>query len=60
MRSLSGAALVLAVLLAATAARAEDKTADEPPAAPIPKIRWYTLETPHFDLHFYPEERAFA
>jgi Tol biopolymer transport system component len=60
MRSLSGAALVLAGLLAATAARAEDKVGDEPPSAPVPEIRWYTLETPHFDLHYYPEERAFA
>ena len=60
MRSLPGAALVLAGLLAATAARAEDEAGAETPAAPVPNVRWYTLETPHFDLHYYPEERAFA
>jgi Tol biopolymer transport system component len=59
MRSLSGAALVLAGLLAATAARAEDDGGDGSPAV-VSGIRWYTLETPHFDIHYYPEERAFA
>mgnify|MGYP001140208550 CR=1 FL=1 len=27
---------------------------------PLPTARWLTLETPHFELHFYPEEREFA
>jgi Tol biopolymer transport system component len=72
MRSLPGAALVLAGVLAATTARADsdaggepvdrgiDEPVDAPPAGPIPQIRWYTLETPHFDLHYYPAEREFA
>ena len=30
------------------------------PQPPVPKARWFTLETPHFELHFYPEERDFA
>jgi len=30
------------------------------PRAPLPSARWMTLETPHFELHFYPEERDFA
>ena len=30
------------------------------PPGPLPTARWLTLETPHFELHFYPEEREFA
>ncbi len=30
------------------------------PQGPLPTARWLTLETPHFELHFYPEEQEFA
>ena len=26
----------------------------------MPNARWLTLETPHFELHFYPDEQEFA
>ncbi len=39
----------------------EDTTGNAaPPAAPEPDVRWYTLDTPHFHIHFYEDERAFA
>jgi hypothetical protein len=48
-------------LLADGRALAADGDAGEPPVhGPVPRPRWFTLETPHFELHFYPEERAFA
>ncbi|HVR61210.1 MAG TPA: hypothetical protein VMU50_04890, partial [Polyangia bacterium] len=32
-----------------------------PPAtSALPKVHWHTLETPHFRIHFYDEERALA
>jgi hypothetical protein len=30
------------------------------PPPPLPNARWLTLETPHFELHFYPDEQEFA
>lgn len=33
---------------------------DHPPPGPLPRVRWYTLDTPHFHVHFYGEERAMA
>jgi hypothetical protein len=63
---LAGALALAEVLASARAARAasDDIPADEvvralPQGSP-PTARWLTLETPHFELHFYPEERAFA
>jgi Tol biopolymer transport system component len=46
--------------LAASARAQIEEPADEPPAATLPNARWFTLETPHFEIHFYPEERGFA
>jgi Tol biopolymer transport system component len=45
--------------------RAQEPTEDTtgnaaPPAAPPPDVRWYTLDTPHFHIHFYEDERPFA
>ena len=63
---LAGALALAGVLASARAARAEsdDIPADEDvralPQGPLPTARWLTLETPHFELHFYPEEREFA
>jgi Tol biopolymer transport system component len=39
---------------------ADDDAGDPPVSGPVPRPNWFTLETPHFELHFYPEERAFA
>jgi Tol biopolymer transport system component len=67
MPTRAGAGLVLVALFAlarARAARADAYVADEPaetlPTAPLPRAIWYTLETPHFDIHFYPTEQSFA
>ena len=39
----------------------EDTTGNAaPPAAPQPDVRWYTLDTPHFHIHFYEDERPLA
>jgi len=38
----------------------EDADVRALPPPRLPSARWLTLETPHFELHFYPEERAFA
>ena len=55
-------AWILAGLLLAMPARADvdDDPVSAPATGPLPSVRWYTLETPHFDLHYYPAERAFA
>src|SRR5690349_16014572 len=58
---------------AAAAAPAPAPTADEDPLpaddggapaapsrGPLPMARWHTLETPHFHIHFYDDERALA
>ncbi|HEY2729470.1 MAG TPA: hypothetical protein VGK52_05970 [Polyangia bacterium] len=33
---------------------------DHPPAGPVPEVHWLTLDTPHFHIHYYEEERPFA
>jgi Tol biopolymer transport system component len=59
-----GLACVLPLLAAGGVARADSIATEEPgevpPAPPPPRGRWFTLETPHFNIHFYEEERAFA
>jgi Tol biopolymer transport system component len=63
-------ALVLLGLLG-TGARADDETpsgggldadaaSEVPPSGPLPDVRWYTLDTPHFHIHFYADERPLA
>lgn len=37
-----------------------DPEADAPPAGPMPDVTWYTLDTPHFRVHFYEDERPLA
>jgi Tol biopolymer transport system component len=32
----------------------------EPPPGPAPDVRWFTLDTPHFHIHFYEDERLLA
>jgi len=66
MRNRRWAVLALAgVLASGRAARADiDTDVDEStralPQPPLPNARWFTLETPHFELLFYPDERDFA
>jgi Tol biopolymer transport system component len=66
MRNRRWALVLLAgVLASARAARADiDVDVTEEiralPQPPLPHPRWFTLQTPHFELHFYPEEREFA
>src|SRR6478609_3868582 len=66
MRNRRWALVLLAGILAsARAARADiDVDVTEEiralPQPPLPHPRWFTLQTPHFELHFYPEEREFA
>ncbi len=62
MRSLGRAAIVFAGLCLAAPASADldDDPVSTPPMGPLPNVQWYTLETPHFDLHYYPAEREFA
>jgi Tol biopolymer transport system component len=60
--------LAAALLLAGTARARTDNTAadaieatdDAPAPAPLPLARWSTLQTPHFRIHFYDDEWAFA
>src|SRR4051812_20951191 len=54
--------VVLAAVLSSTAvARAQDPADGEaPPLGRLPQVRWYTLDTPHFHIHFYEDERAMA
>jgi Tol biopolymer transport system component len=66
MRTRTRAGLVLAALFALLArprvARADtiDEPAEALPTPPLPRVSWYTLETPHFDIQFYPAEQEFA
>ena len=62
MRTRAGAGLLVAALSLASPAWAQevDEPAEPPPTAPLPRAVWYTLQTPHFDVHFYPDEQALA
>jgi dipeptidyl aminopeptidase/acylaminoacyl peptidase len=74
MRTSAARIVVIAtLLLAATRAQADtptpspppdrtatERTTDEIEPAPLPDVRWFTLETPHFRVHFYENERAIA
>ncbi|HXJ23089.1 MAG TPA: hypothetical protein VMT03_22920 [Polyangia bacterium] len=68
MRTRAGAGLLVAALSMGVATRAAaqdlqpfDDVGETPPTArPLPRAVWYTLETPHFAIHFYPDERALA
>jgi WD40-like Beta Propeller Repeat len=55
-------ALWVALTLCAGSARAEalDEPGEPPRQAPVPQANWFTLQTPHFNIHFYEEERSFA
>jgi hypothetical protein len=63
MRRHARAGFVLVALFALGRAAHAD-TIEEPaealPTVPLPRATWYTLETPHFDIHFYPAEQKFA
>ena len=43
-----------------TSTRDVDEELRALPPPPLPNARWLTLETPHFELHFYPDEQEFA
>jgi hypothetical protein len=62
MRFAPRATVLLAglLVLGGRAQAAEDGASEAPVSGPVPSPRWFTLETPHFELHFYPEEREFA
>ncbi|HVT07140.1 MAG TPA: hypothetical protein VHO67_06765 [Polyangia bacterium] len=66
MRTRVGAGLLAALSLVladvTTLARGQqvDEPAETPPSAPLPRAVWYTLQTPHFDIHFYPAEQSLA
>jgi Tol biopolymer transport system component len=73
MRNAARAAALAALLSTTGAARAEGPAAppaaddaalegerSAPPLGPLPNVRWYTLDTPHFHVHFYEDERAIA
>jgi Tol biopolymer transport system component len=53
---------VFVLALARLPARADTPVEPSPdlPRPSLPRATWYTLQTPHFDIHFYPAERAFA
>ena len=64
-RRWAAVAVLAGVLASARLARADvdtdiDEDARALPQPTLPSARWLTLETPHFELHFYPEEREFA
>ena len=68
----AGLALALAAAVAAPArARAQEAgsvasgapvttTPEHPPAGPLPNVRWLTLDTPHFHIHYYEDELSYA
>jgi Tol biopolymer transport system component len=37
-----------------------NSTFGPPPIGPLPDVRWFTLDTPHFHIHFYGDERPLA
>jgi WD40-like Beta Propeller Repeat len=60
----------LGAILAARVAMADEASSsaapeptpvgEDPPLGPLPDVRWYTLDTAHFHIHFYEDERALA
>jgi Tol biopolymer transport system component len=63
MRKHARAGLVLVALFAlARSAHADtiEEPAEQLPSPQLPLATWYTLETPHFEIHFYPAEQKFA
>ena len=63
MRKHARAGLVLVAFFAlARGARADtiEEPAEALPTPRLPRATWYTLETPHFEIHFYPTEQKFA
>ena len=65
MRRAPRATALLAGLLSLAAgggalAQGSAGAGDPPVSGPVPRPSWLTLQTQHFELHFYPEERAFA
>ncbi|HSY38918.1 MAG TPA: hypothetical protein VLA79_05300, partial [Polyangia bacterium] len=55
-------ALWTAFMLWAAAAHADaiDEPGEPLPQAPLPQASWFTLQTPHFNIHFYRDESEFA
>ena len=64
-RAGAGSVLVacwIALGMGAGLARADaiDEPGELPASPPVPSANWFTLQTPHFNIHFYEEERPFA
>jgi len=59
---LAMAALLGAVFIPSYVAHADalEEPSEPLPQAPVPGGNWFTLQTPHFNIHFYEEEREFA
>ncbi len=55
-----GGALALALGPGTARAEAIDEPGEQLPAPRLPRADWYTLQTPHFEIHFYAGEEAFA
>jgi Tol biopolymer transport system component len=73
MKCRGRASLALIVAAAVTApaagARAQESgepappietTPEHPPSGPLPHVHWLTLDTPHFHIHYYEDERTYA
>jgi Tol biopolymer transport system component len=52
--------MIVTCVLGAPVTGGAQESPDEPPAGIPPGVRWRTLETAHFRIHFYEEERALA
>src|SRR5262245_5860415 len=61
LRVLSAAmAVACALAVAAAPPAAAQDSGEDPPRGTAPGVRWRTLETAHFRIHFYEEERPLA
>src|SRR5450432_2119668 len=76
MKTLPGRAILAVVVATTVGARAAHATDDldapavapgdvaaspeHPPAGPLPEVHWLTLDTPHFHIHYYADERPYA